>query len=108
MELETSKILINAAITLGSVLLIFIANITIKYINRKHGKNIPTLETDEIIQRILEAEKILGKGQGAAKLNYVLNKLGKKDKKTTNRVNEIHGILNSATKIAEKESKENK
>lgn len=50
----------------------------------------------------------MGKGQGQAKLNYVLSKLGKKNKKTENKVNEIHHILKTGKETLENEIKENK
>lgn len=108
MNQETTQILINAAITMLSIAIIFILNILIKLYNRKHGKNIPTLNTNEIIERIIEAEKILGKGQGVAKLNYVLGKLGKHDKKTEKKVNEIHAILKTGKETLENKIKQDK
>lgn len=106
MEKETLTIIANAAITIISILIVYFVNLAIKRYNKKHGKNIPTMENIEIIEKIIEAEFLLGKGQGTAKLNYVLGKLGKKDKKTINKVNEIHSVIKNTEATLEKIRKE--
>lgn len=103
MTQETLNIIINAAITILAIVIVYIINIIIKRYNTKHKKDIPTLENIDIVKNVIEAEKILGKGQGIAKLNYVLGKLGKHDKKTEKKVNEIHAILKTGKETIEKD-----
>lgn len=99
MELkEIYAILISSGITIMSIIFVYLLNIIIKNIAAKRGKKIETLKINEIVNLVMDAENILGKGQGAAKLAYVLQKLNLKqtDKKAIKKINEVHSILKTA------------
>lgn len=108
MELkEIYTVLISSGITVLGIIILYFVNFLIKNFAKKYDKNIKTLKLDEIVALVLDAEKKMGKGQGSAKLAYVLTKLGKKidDKKAIKKVNEVHQVLKTAKNKLESESK---
>lgn len=102
---EIFPVLISSGITVLGIIFLYLINFLIKNFSKKYDKNIKTLKLEEIVTLVLDAEKKLGKGQGSAKLAYVLTKLGKKidDKKAVKKVNEVHSILKTAKNKIENE-----
>lgn len=94
---EYIKIIITTLSTVLGIILVFLLNLLIKYLNKKHNLNLQEVKTGEITKLIIEAEEKLGAGQGSAKLNYVINKLNKKPtNKLINEINKQHLILKTA------------
>lgn len=70
----------------------------------KHKKDKHTIT--DITKMVIDAEKMLGKAQGTAKLQYVQTKLNDKTKKTTNKINDTVEVINTIKELtAEKEKK---
>lgn len=82
-------------ITPAIILLYILSNYIIRLIGNK-STNKKDLNLEELINTIIEAEQKLGKGQGKAKLLYVLNKLNYKEnnKKVIKKINEVVNTIN--------------